>query len=87
MKTEEAKIDIVDILNDLEGKVSDFDLDEWSEKTLHEIRATDSFKCTVCGAEKFEYDMLKVFKVWENGRIVSHKGICKRCWNFDESSE
>jgi hypothetical protein len=76
-----------EFLCDLEKKKNELDIDEWAISNLEEFRATDSIECTICGIDKPEVDMLKVFKVWVNGRIKTNKGICKRCWNFDEEEE
>ncbi len=68
----------------LENKVKDeFDVEEWSEKTLQEIQVTDHIRCTVCGFEKAASDMIKIFKTWTNGKVSANKGICKRCWSFE----
>jgi hypothetical protein len=83
MTRDEVFGDIANILADLENRKVDFDIEEWAITTLTEFRVTDSIKCVVCGFEKPEVDMLKVFKVWTNGKETTNKGICKRCWNYD----
>lgn len=71
------------LLHELEEKKNEFDIEEWATTQLEEFRVTDSIKCTICGQDKPEADMLKVFRTRANGRETTNKGICKRCWNFD----
>lgn len=87
MTSEQLK-DLDFFMQELGKKIApEVNLDEWGHKTLDELRATDYMKCVVCGLDKAENDMQKVFKQWENGKIISHKGICKRCWTFDGDEE
>jgi len=83
MTRDEVFEDIANILADLENKKADFGIEEWAATTLTEFRATDLLKCVVCGFEKPEVDMLKVFRNWTNGKVTVNKGICKWCWNYD----
>lgn len=72
----------VDLIRDLENKAAEMDMVAWADSRERPF-LTEAIKCTVCGVEKAEGDMLKVFRTWENGIVSTNKGICKRCWNFD----
>ena len=77
-----------DFVKFLEKKiVEEFNVDEWASKTLEEFRAVDTVKCVICGFDKTESDMLKIFKTWTNGQVSANTGICKRCWSFDPNGD
>ena len=54
-----------------------FCLEEWVNRTLEDLQATDYVKCVECGIEKSPIEIHKQFQ-------KRHEGICKRCWNFSE---
>lgn len=82
------KVDITDILNDFENKIAEMDIIAWADSRAEKPFLTETVAtCAVCGVEKGESDMLKLFRTWTNGSVTTNKGICKRCWNYDEREE
>ena len=73
-------------LRTLEDRRIEADLENFRTAAL--VRSLDEpVRCVVCGIEKGESDMTKIFRTWENGKISQSKGICKRCWNFDPTED
>ena len=65
----------MEFIDSLEKQKEEFDLEEWAVRTKEDLLATDSVKCVLCGKEKSERDMQKIF--------ARHEGICSRCFRED----
>jgi len=72
-----------DFVGELERQVKRVEFETWTPDAEIIKPVNPTIKCVVCGFDKLEYDMTKVFKQWTNGKVSQEKGICKRCWNYD----